>query len=137
MTMDFGAINWLAILACVVVGQVFLTVWFVALFAKPWAKEYGVDDPKQHTKAVPGYTYGIGAACVLLVSVGIALLQAGLGVEGVAGGVTFGLFVALHFAVATALPGYAFLKRYRAFGLALGSQVVLIVVLSTILAVWG
>ena len=45
MEMNFGALNWLAILTCVVVGQVFLTIWFVALFAKPWAKAYGVDDP--------------------------------------------------------------------------------------------
>jgi len=136
MEMDFGAINWLAILACVVAGQVLLTVWFVAVFAKPWAKEYGVDDPKQHTAEVPGYTYAIGAACVFLVSLGIALMQARLGIQGVGAGVTFGFFVAIHFAAATALPGYAFLRRYRAFGLALGSQVALILVVSTILAVW-
>jgi hypothetical protein len=48
----------------------------------------------------------------------------------------FGLAVALHFSIATALPGYAFLKRYRAFLLAIGAQTLLIVVLSTILAAW-
>lgn len=136
MDIDFGSVNWLAIAACVVVGQVLLTVWFVALFGAPWAKEYGVADQKQHTKEIPGYTYAIGAACVLLLSVGMATLQAKLGVEGVGQGIFFGLFIALHFSIATALPGYAFLKRYRAFALALGSQTLLIVVLSTILALW-
>jgi hypothetical protein len=136
MDTDFGSLNWLAIVVCVVVGQAVLTIWFVALFGVPWAKEYGAADQKQHTKAIPGYTYAIGAACVLLLSVGLATLQAKMGIEGAEQGIVFGLFVALHFSIATALPGYAFLRRYRAFALAIGSQTLLIVVLSVILALW-
>ena len=136
MAAHFGNLNWLAILACVVVGQVFLTVWFVALFAKPWAKEYGVEDPKQHTSEVPGYTYAIGAVCVALLSIGLGVVQSAMGVEGVLDGLMVGAFVALTFALATALPGYAFLKRYGAFSLALGSQTTLILILSTVLAAW-
>ena len=125
-----------AILACVGVGQVFLTLWFVVLFGEPWARVYGAADRKQHTREIPGYTYAIGAACVLLLAVGLATLQVGFGVQTVAGAVGLGLFVAVVFAVATALPGYAFLKRWRAFALAVGSQASLIVVLSLVLALW-
>lgn len=136
MQLNFENVNWLAILACVVVGQVFLTVWFVAIFAKPWAKEYGVQDPKEHTKAIPGFTYGIGALCVLLLSLGLALVQGAVGVSSAGQGVMFGLLVAVCFSITTAVPGYIFLKRYSALTLAMGAQATLVVVLSTILAVW-
>jgi hypothetical protein len=133
---SFDGVNWLAILTCVVLGQVLLTIWFVALFPKPWAEEYGVSDPKEHTKAVPAYTYGVGALCVLLLSLGMAGIQAGLGVDTAGEGILFGVYVALLFSMTTALPGYAFLKRYRAFFLAMGAQAVVVVALSTLLATW-
>jgi hypothetical protein len=136
MDIDVAGLNWLAILTAVVVGQVLLTVWFAVLFAKPWASEYGARDPKQHTQQIPGYTYGIGAACLLLLTVGMAALQSSLGIDTPGGGLTFGAVVAVHFSLATALPGYAFLKRYRAFLLALGAQTVVILVNSTILSIW-
>ena len=134
MELQLGSVNWLAILVCVVVGQVFLTVWFAVVFARPWAKAYGVDEPKQHTNEVPGYTYGIGLLCVVLLSLGLSLLQENLGIATVGGGLSVGFFVAVHFSIATALPGYAFLRRWRACALALGSQATLILILSAILA---
>lgn len=136
MTFNFAALNWFAVVLCIVVGQGFLTVWFFALFGDPWAKAYGATDKAQHTKEIPGYTYGIGLACMILLTTGLALLQQGVGVRTAGDGVIFGLFVALTICVATALPGYAFLKRWPAFFLAIGSQTVLIVILSTILAAW-
>ena len=136
MEMNFENVNWLAILACVVFGQGFLTVWFVVIFAKPWAKEYGVGDPREHTKAIPGFTYGIGALCVLLLSLGLSVVQSALGVSSLGDGLLFGIVVAVCFSITTAVPGYIFLRRYRALGLAMGAQTVLVVVLSTVLAVW-
>lgn len=131
-----GTLNWLAIGICVILGQIFLTVWFVALFGQPWAEAYGAADKKAHAKEVPGYTYGIGLACMILLTVGLAVLQAKLGVRGVASGLLTGAYVAVTFAVATALPGYAFLKRYNAGILAIGSQACLILVLSVVLSIW-
>ena len=126
-------INWLAILACVIAGQLLLTVWFAAIFPRPWARAYGVDDPKQHTREIPPYTYALGALCVFLLSVGTAALQGALGIDGVGPALALGLGIALHFSLATALPGYAFLKRWNAFILAMGSQIALILVVSVIL----
>lgn len=136
MTLNFADLNWLGILASFVLGQLLLTVWFAALFKRPWAKEYGVADPKQHTQALPGYTYAVGAGCTLLLTVGLAALQQGLGVTGATEGLVLGAFVTLCFGVAIALPGYAFLKRYAAFWLALGAQAVVILSISLLLALW-
>ncbi len=136
MDMNFESLNWLAILLCVVVGQVYLTVWFVVVFGEPWAKAYGAADKKQHTAEVPTYTYAIGLACVALLSLGLAVLQATLKVQSVGDGLMSGLFVAVHFCIATAMPGYAFLRKWSAFFIAIGSQTSLILILSVILSAW-
>jgi len=138
MDLDFGSIHWPAILACVVAGQITLTVWFVALFAKPWAKAYGGDEmtPQEHTKEVPPYTYGIGAACVFLLSIGVSLLQDALGVDGIGGALQLACFLSVSFFVAMAMPAYAFLRRWNAWLIGMGSQLLLITVVSIILALW-
>ncbi|WP_029042007.1 DUF1761 domain-containing protein [Cucumibacter marinus] len=136
MNIDFASLNWLAVLVSIVVGQAFLTVWFFVLFGEPWARAYGAASKQEHTSQVPGYTYGIGVACMALLTIGLAVSQRAFGVAGIADGIVFGLVFAVCFAVATALPGYAFLKRWQAGVLAIGSQSVLILVLSLILALW-
>jgi hypothetical protein len=136
MNVNAADLNWMAIAAGVVVGQVFLTVWFVVLFGQPWARAYCAADQTRHTKAIPGYTYALGLACMVLLTAGLATLQVALGVATVGAGLVLGVFVALHFCIATALPGYAFLKRWNAFFLAVGSQTALILILSALLAAW-
>lgn len=136
MTLDFGGLNWLAIILCVVVAQGFLTLWFLVLFGEPWAKAYGAADKAQHAKEIPGYTYAIGAACALLLTLGLALLQRALGVVDLGSALMLGVFVALTFSIATAMPGYAFLKKLSAFFIAIGSQTVLILILSAVLVLW-
>ena len=137
MGFGYSGVNWIGIIASVVVGQIFLTIWFAVLFGDPWAKAYGAADKAQHTKEIPAYTYGIGAVCVLLVSVGLAVLQNALGVASLGAAIALGLFVAVHFCIATAVPGYAFLRRWSACLYAVGSQAVLIVLLSIILMIIG
>lgn len=136
MQIDISGLNWVAILVSVIIGQVFLTVWFAVIFADSWAKAYGDADKAQHTREIPGYTYAVGLACMILLTIGLALLQQGLGVTTLGAGLGSGFMVALCFCTATALPGYAFLRKWNAAMLAIGSQVVLILILSTILAVW-
>lgn len=136
MEMNFDGLNWLAIIVCVIVGQAFLTLWFLVLFGEPWAKAYGATDKKAHAKEVPGYTYAIGLICMIVLTIGLGVLQRGLDVTSLGDGLELGLFVAISFCIATALPGYAFLRRWSAFFLAIGAQAVLILILSAILSVW-
>jgi len=136
MELDLSSINWYAVALCVVFGQAFLSVWFIVLFGTPWAKEYGAADKKQHAKEIPGYTYGIQAGCTLLLTLGIAVLQTLLNTDSFTEGLTLGAFVAVFFILTTALPGYLFLKRMNAFWMAAGSQAIVVVAISIILAVW-
>lgn len=136
MSLPLASLNWAAVGVCLVFAQVFLSVWFIVIFGTPWAREYGATDQKQHTKEIPGYTYAVQAFCTFLLIIGLAAMQSQIGIDTFGEGLLFGLFVAVFFAIATALPGYIFLKRMNAFLIAMGSQTVLILVVSTILAIW-
>jgi hypothetical protein len=133
---DFSQLNWLAVLASVVAGQIISTVWFTALFGEPWAKEYGAGGRKQHTKEIPGYTYAVQALATIVLVLSIALLQRRLDVDTIGESLSLGLLVSVGFAVATGIPGQAFLKRWRVAALASGSQVVMILGISIILGLW-
>ncbi len=137
MHLQFELINWLAVVICFILGQAYLTVWFSVLFGKPWAKAYDPTKSKaEHTKEIPGYTYGIGALCTFTLVLGIAVLQASFGIKSFGAAMRLAAFISLAFVLATTIPGYAFLRRWNALVLAVGSQVSLIFILSVILAIW-
>ena len=138
MELSLTQVNWFAVLACVVAGQVVLTVWFVALFAAPWAKAYGGEEmtQAQHTKEVPIYTYAIGAFCVFVLSVAVSVLQDALHVQDVMGALRLALFISGAIFVPMAMPAYAFLRRWNPFLIGAGGQVLLLSVISVILVVW-
>ena len=136
MDFNFAEINWLAVVASVVAGQIISTVWFVALFGEPWAQEYGAESKAQHTKEVPMYTYGVQLSCTVVLVISLALLHRAVGVASVVDALQVGVFVALGFCIATGVPGQAFLKRWRVAAIAYGSQTAMILGISVILGAW-
>ena len=97
-------LNWIAILVSVIVGQVFLTLWFAVFFGVPSARAYGVEDKATHTAEIPGYTYAIGLLCTFAVTIGLALLQSRIGVTTVMEGLYLGVVIGICFGVASYLP---------------------------------
>ena len=136
MEMSLVQINWLAVGASVVAGQIIATVWFVVLFGAPWAKEYGASSKQEHTQAIPGYTYGVQVLCTVVLVLSLAMLQQWLAVDSVSEALGLGFFVSIGFCIATGLPGQAFLKRWRVAAIVLGSQTAMILGISLILAAW-
>jgi hypothetical protein len=128
-----AGLAWWPILAAIVTGQMVSTVWFVVLFGDGWAREFGAATKAEHTKQIPPYTYAVGLACTTLLTIGLAWLQARVDIESIGDALILGGVVTVVFAVATALPGYAFLKRWRAFAYALGCQAVMILAISVVL----
>ncbi len=137
MEVDIAALDWVGIGAGVVAGQLVSTIWFVVLFAEPWAREYGASSAKEHTKAVPPYTYAVGLVCTTLLVLSLAFLQRALGVNGIGEALTLAAIVSLGFCVATCVPGQAFLRRWRVAAIACGSQVAMIMVISIVLVLLG
>ncbi len=136
MELSLSGLHWPAVVAAVVAGQILSTLWFTVVFGDPWAQEYGAADRKQHTAEIPGYTYGVQLLCTVVMVLSVGLLQQALGAEGVGGALTTACFVTVGFAVATALPGLAFLKRWRVAAITLGNQAVMILAASLILGLW-
>lgn len=136
MDFSFADLNWGAVVASIIAGQIISTVWFVVLFGDAWAKEYGAADKKQHTAEIPGYTYGVQVLCTVVLTLSLALFQRWIGVDSVGDAIGSALFVIVGFAVATGLPGQAFLKRWRVAGIAYGSQAAMILGISLILGLW-
>ena len=136
MDFSFSGINWLAVGACVVLGQVISTLWFTAIFGEPWAREYGAADRKAHTSEVPGYTYGVQAACTIVMAISLAVLHRWLDISSIGDGVVLGLFASIGFIVVNVLPGQAFLRRWRVALLCFGCQSVMSIAMSIVLAAW-
>ncbi|WP_299987233.1 DUF1761 family protein [uncultured Ruegeria sp.] len=137
MEISLSSVNWIAVIVAVVAGQALLTLWFTLLFGESWAKTYGAEDPADHTKAVPGSTYGIGLACMVVLVIGTALLHQAAGINSIGGGLVFGVIAALAYGLATVLPGYGFLLKLDAGRIAAGSQAAVILVVSVVLSAFG
>ncbi len=61
MNIEFGLINWLAVVVCFIVGQVYLTLWFSVFFGTSWARAYDHTKSKtEHTKEIPAILMGLG-----------------------------------------------------------------------------
>ncbi len=136
MSFAFADLNWIAIVVSIVVAQIISTLWFTVVFGEAWAKEYGSSSRQEHTKEVPGYTYAVGVISTAILVIAIALLQKALSITTLSGALSLGFVLAVGICAATMLPGQAFLRRYRVFAIAAGSQVVLILVVSMILGFW-
>ena len=137
MDVSFSEINWIAVAAAVVAGQVLLTLWFTLLFGEPWARAYGAKNRADHTKEVPGSVYGIGLICMVALTLATSLLHQAAGVKGVGDGLIFGVIAAVGYGIAMVLPGYGFLRKSDAGIIAAGSQAAAILVVSLVLSAIG
>ena len=136
MNWSFDGINWLAVFASLVLGQVISTLWFTVIFGEPWAQEYGAQSRAAHTKEVPPWTYGVQALCTLTLVICLALFQRWLQVETLSAALISGAFVAVGFCVVNIIPGQAFLKRWRVAAITAGCQTTMILATSALLGVW-
>jgi hypothetical protein len=91
-------INWLAVLASVVVFAVLGGLYFTVIVAKPYAVALG-NQNKELPKPGPIFIVGPLIASIAVVITSAVLLRA-LGVESLADGIVFGLLVAIGYLVA-------------------------------------
>ncbi len=137
MHFNFGSLSPAAVFSGFVVGQIVSTLWFTVLFGDRWARCYGVPSRQLHTKEVPGYTYGVQAACTVAQSVSLALLQDWLDVRSTSDALTMGAFVAAGFCATNLVPGNGFLGKWEVAKLTVGCQATMIVAMSVALRMVG
>ena len=137
MEVSLASVDWLAVLGCIVAGQVISTLWFVVLFGEPWAREFGVATKQEHAARIPGSTYAVQVGCTAVQALCLAILHGIAGVASMGQSLALGGLVALGFCAANLLPGQAFLKRWRVAGIAIGCQVAMILGMSVVLGLFA
>lgn len=94
--MDFGAINWLAVVLAAVAFFALGAVWYGALFSKPWIRASGVDPDEPSGTPAP-LLFGGTLVLEFVAAIGLAAV---IGADaGVATGVWTGAAVGVLFVV--------------------------------------
>lgn len=134
MTLDFTALNLLAIFICVILSNGLAMFWYSPMFlGKPYAaitgmKITGPPSPKK-------FAVGFGASIIFVLT--IAIFVQLLGIHTMPMALTFGLLASFGILVAIILPIYA----YNEFGIKLflidvGLSVVTTLMNAIILTIW-
>ena len=139
--MDFGSINWLAVLACVVVSfavgfvyfspKVFFDIWWKALGKKG---QPGMDGM--------GMTWGLTTLASIVLAVGMAFtvpaIASGMtgGVNALNGALT-GFMLWLPFQAATSLSNRLFAQQgLKVWAIEAGNHLIVMVLMGLILGAW-
>lgn len=104
--MAFGNIDWIALIAAVVVSYVFSAVFYITL-AKPWQAAIGKTDAELKAGTSP-LAYVIAIIGQVLIAYMLSVLMVTLGTGSVAGSLSIALPVWLAFVVSTMTINHRF-----------------------------
>ena len=139
MSIDFGDINYLAVVVAVVVNMAAGALWYSpVLFAKPWSALTGITDEyvREHRRETyRGYAIAVGASIVI--SLALAVLIQLAGVSTLVDGVMTGLMAGIGFVATTQAATYAFHNRpLKLYLIDVGYPVVAFAILGALLGAW-
>jgi hypothetical protein len=134
--MDFGSVNWLAVIVCVVVAMVSGFIWYhPAVFFKPWWRGIGKGESDPGNPNPMIYVFTILAAFVEAVSVGLVLNV--MGTNTLAAGLGAGFMLWLGFVAPTNLVNKLFAGHgFTVWLIEAGNHLVNLLLFGAILAAW-
>src|SRR5262245_46196778 len=98
MTLEVGAVNWLAVIVGAAIYFVVGALWYSPLlFGRQWQAAIGWDPEKRPPQMNP-LSYAIPAAMYLVVAIATAILAAAIGVNSLSDGIVLGLVTGLGYA---------------------------------------
>jgi len=139
--MDFGSINWLAVIACVIVSFVVGFVYFSPkVFFDMWWKALGKSG--QPDMSSMGMTWGLTTLASIVLAISMAFV-----VPALAGGMTGGMnagsgaltgfMLWLPFQAATSLSNRLFAQQgLKVWAIEAGNHLIVMVLMGTILGAW-
>ena len=141
--MNFGSINWLAVLACVVASMIVGGVWFAPkTFFPIWWKAIGKSDKDDASQSsLPmGLVWGLIVFCAFVQATFMALMVNAMGsMNGgatLASGAMAGFMLWLGFVAPSSLTNKLFADRLKAWVLEAGNHLITFVVMGAILGAW-
>ena len=136
---DLGSLNYLAIIAGIIINQAIGAAWYGA-WGKPWMAEVGFT--QEDLDAMKGtarqwYPYVVAIVSALIFVTGLAVLIQGMGADNFVDGLTLGLLAAVAFIVTAFATTYSFESRsLRLFLINIGYPVIAYAIIGVLLAVW-
>ena len=136
---DFGSLNYLAIIVGIIFNQVFGAAWYSA-WSKPWMAEVGLK--QENMEAMKGtarqwYPYVIAIVSALVFTLVLALLIQGMGAEHVVAGLMLGLLASIGFILTSYATTYSFEGRsLKLFLINSGYPLISYALIGILLAAW-
>jgi len=138
-SIDLGSLNYLAIIAGVIINQVLGAAWYGGL-AKPWMAEVGfTEEDMEAIKGTPKQwvPYIVAIVCALVFTSCLAVLTQLTGTDSVGGGLTLGLLAAVGFIATSYATTYSFEDRsLRLLLINTGYPVISYAIIGVMLAIW-
>lgn len=140
MTLDFGQVNWLAVVVGALVYFALGALWYSPmLFARPWQRSIGWDETREPPNAGVA-TYAAPLVAYLVMGAAVGLLAAATGTDELGEGIVLGLVLGVGLSLAHTFVDAAFDPNkpqpwtwfaingiYHALGL---------VIVSVVIAIW-
>lgn len=137
MSLDFGGVNWLAVIVAAVVGIIIGFIWYAPpVFGRRWARAAGIELPQPGE--VQPMTYVAAVVTALVTAYILAVLVGGLGAASLGDGAVVGAVVWLGF-VAPYLGSGVFFERRSIewWAINAGQAIVSLVVMGAIIGYSG
>lgn len=139
--MNLGAINWLAVLVCILVSLMVGSIWFgPKTFFPVWWKAIGMKETGGPGGASPALTWGLLIATSVIQAIFMALVVNGMGsaMGGVSlvSGATTGFLIWLGFVAPANLANKLFAGHLKAWAIEAGNHLITYVLFGAILGAW-
>lgn len=137
--MVFSAINWLAVVACVVASMIVGSLWFnPKTFFPAWWKAIGKTskDSPGMAGGSAGMTWGLTILAALVEALFMFVIVRALGSTTLASGALTGFLVWLGFVATTSLTNKLFAGQLKAWLYEVGNHLVTMVIMGAIVGAW-
>ena len=141
--MDFSAINWLAVVVCVIVSFAVGFVWYSPkVFFDTWWKALGKTEKDMPGSGGMGMTWAMTAVASIVQAVGMAFMVPAIagGMPGgvnAANGALVGFMLWLPFMAATSLTNRMFAQHgLKVWAIEAGNHLITLVLFGAILGAW-
>lgn len=135
--MDFGSINWLAVIVSVIASMIIGSIWYhPSVFYKPWLATLGKTwENRPQGAMVTMYVFTTVAA--LVEAVALAFVLKNMGSTGAAAGAAAGFMIWLGFVAPTNLVNKLFSGQgWKGWLIEAGNHLVYLLVAGAILGAW-
>jgi len=139
MRVDFGQMNWLAVLVAAVATFLLGGLWYSALFQKAWIKSQNLTDEqvaRMKADMNPAKFFGGMVVSYLVLAVVMAILVTSFDVRSVKSGALLGLLIWVAVAAVHMTGHLASNKAINAFAIDTLFQIIYLVGMGAILAAW-